>query len=923
MLARVLEKLLECLIPSSDGDEILGDLREGRRDAGRRGRWAAGWHVSRLAGMILYYAVVRAMNALRRRGRQLWRRSSMSELTHPPRAGVRILRLLIRGSSTSDLRFAARSLRRQPGFAIVAVGALAVGIAVNAIGFAILDAALWRPLPVPDADRLVSVRVHMPQEDRTPYPSIEQFLQWRARVADSVDAMVLYQGRRKLVEWPDGRVDDVSTQPVSEGFFSLLGAGAIHGRTLAAGDYEADATLVAVVSHDFWQRTMGADPGALGDVLRVNGLPYVIVGVLSPDFQFDTFSHDVFLPLRVAGPGAVDPAGDGGTVIARLRQGATEEQLVAELTAAILPDPDRDERPAAQWIAAVEPLRVRLYGWVGERFGPLIGVVAFVLLLVIANLANLTLVRATNRRRELAVRAALGAGRWQLARVVIAEVVVVAIAAAGLGLLLTSWGMSILVRMDPLGVASTHLKFDYRVAMAVLGIAAVAAALAAAWPAFSAFRTDYRRRRNDALRGRGGDWGARGRRTLVVAQVACAMLLVTGAGLLTKTIVRMYQYDPGFDTRNVLTFDTTLPDRYADDASRLVAMEQIVERIEALPGVVSVGAVAFGDYLASRNETEGGITLEGQQERLPQQGSWIDAALEAGSYSYSHRYFETQRIPVIRGRSFTDADYDRGTPTVALINEEAARRWWPEANGDVIGGRFKLGPPSSPNPWLTVVGVVATTRTTSVRGLERAPTPSVHLPLTAGAGTELATMPAETGTFYFYLRTDASPRALVPSARAALRDVDPDLLMRRPADQYLSMLNGISYYRASADVVLTFATFGLVLAAMGLYGTVACSVVRRTREIGIRIALGAEAADVLRTVMSESVMLAGLGIAAGLALSIGLTRALESMLFGVNPLDPYVFAAVATFFVAVVAAATYLPARRATRVDPMIALRID
>jgi putative ABC transport system permease protein len=477
--------------------------------------------------------------------------------------------------------------------------------------------------------------------------------------------------------------------------------------------------------------------------------------------------------------------------------------------------------------------------------------------------------------------------------------------------------------MDPLGVASTHLKFDYRVAIAVLGIAAIAAALATTWPALSAFRTDYRRRRSDALRGRGGDWGARGRRTLVVAQVACAMLLVTGAGLLTKTIVRMYQYDPGFDTRNVLTFYTTLPDRYADDASRLLAMDQIVERIEALPGVVSVGAVAFGDYLASRTETEGGITLEGQQERLPQQGSWIDAALETGSYSYSHRYFETQRIPVIRGRLFTDADYDRGTPTVVLINEEAARRWWPEANGNVIGRRFKLGPPSSPNPWLTVVGAVATTRGTSVRGLESGPSPRVHLPLTADAGTELATRPMETGSFDFYVRTDHSPLALVPSARAALRELDPDFLMRNPADQYLGMVDGISYYRASADVVLAFAAFGLALAAMGLYGTVAYGVVRRTREIGIRIALGAEGADVLRTLMRESVMLAGLGIAAGLALSFGLTRTLESMLFGVNPLDPTVFAAVSAFFVAVVAAATYLPARRATRVDPMIALRVD
>lgn len=807
-----------------------------------------------------------------------------------------------------DVKFAGRSLRRQPGFATLAVGTLAIGIAANATAFSIIDGALLRPLPIPHAERLMSVFVRSPQDDWQLFPAYANFRQWRAAGLSSADALVAYTSRYAHVVGADRVDDDALVQTVSDEFFAVTAARVAMGRTLSPSDYEADASPVVVLSHEFWQGRMAGDSNVLGRTLRLNGAPHTVVGVLFPGFRFESRTERVFRPLAAAATGEPE-ADEFVAVFARLREGATPEQLAAELQSL----KDQDLEPGRPTEVVLEPVRETLYGWAGSRFAPFMGIVAFVLMLVSANLANLALARSTNRRREMAVRAALGAGGGRLARQVGAEIAIVTLVAAGLGTLLASWGITVLLRLNPLSVAETAPRLDLRVLGFVAVIALFAGLFAALVPAVSAARADF----GGALRRSAQQASGRGRqgmmqRALVVFQVACSLLLLTGAGLLTKTIIRMQQYDPGFETRNLLSMYTTIPgDRYADATSRRLLVEQLFDSIRAVPGVLSVAAIGGGgSFFRGLTPTEGGITLEGQSERLP-----LAAVTERGSYRYiSASYFRTLQIPVMRGRPFADSDADRVASQVAIVNEEAANRWWPESAGNVVGRRFKLGPPSSPSPWITVVGVVKTYGTANVQTFSWPVAPRVYLPLAAGGSSDWPN---------YYIRTAASPLPLVGSLQAAVEEIDPTILVRRPLHLHDDLSEQVAYYSINANIVLAFSAFGLILSAMGIYGVVAFSVARRTHEIGIRKALGAQSRDLFRTVTREATILAIVGIMAGLALSAALTRGLESMLYGISPLDPIVFAVVSLFLALVIALATYLPARRAAQVDPIVALRAE
>lgn len=807
-----------------------------------------------------------------------------------------------------DVKSAGRSLQRQPAFTTLAVGTLAIGIAANATAFSIIDGALLRPLPIPHAERLMSVFVRSPQDDWQLFPPYANFRQWRAAGLSSADAVVAYTSRWNHVVGVDRMDDDALVQTVSDEFFAVMAARVAMGRRLSPSDYEPDASPVVILSHEFWQGRMASDPKVLGRTLRLNGTPHMVVGVLASGFRFESRTERVFRPLAAAAPGEPE-ADEFVRVFARLREGATPEQLATELQSF----KDQDLEAGRPTEVVLEPVRETLYGWAGSRFAPFMGVVAFVLMLVSANLANLALVRSTNRRREMAVRAALGAGGARLARQVGAEIAIVTLVAAGLGTLLASWGITFLLRMNPLSVADTAPRLDLRVLGFVAVIALFAGLFAALAPAVSAARADFRGALRQSAQQASGS-GRQGvmQRALVIFQIACCLLLLTGAGLLTKTIIRMQQYDPGFETRNLLSMYTTIPgDRYVDEAERIVLVEQLFDSIRAVPGVLSVAAIGGGgSFSRGLTVTEGGITLEGRSERLP-----LAAVTERGSYSYiSAGYFRTLQIPVVRGRPFANSDADRATSQVAIVNEEAAKRWWPESAGNVVGNRFKLGPPSSSSPWITVVGVVETYGSATVQAISWPMAPRVYLPLAAGG---LSDWPS------YYVRTAANPLALVRSLQTAVEEVDPGILMRNPRHLRDDLIEEVAYYGINANIVLAFSAFGLILSAMGIYGVVAYSVARRTREIGIRKALGAQSRDVFRTVTREGMILAIIGIMAGLALSAALTRGLESMLYGISPLDPIVFAVVSLFLALVIALATYLPARRAAQVDPIVALRAE
>jgi predicted permease len=562
----------------------------------------------------------------------------------------------------------------------------------------------------------------------------------------------------------------------------------------------------------------------------------------------------------------------------------------------------------------LEPMRDDLYGWATSRFAPFMGIVACVLLLVAANLANLVLVRATNRGGELAVRAALGAGRGRLARQVVLEVALVTAAAAALGTLLTSWGISLLVNKSPWQVAQTVPRLDARVATFAVAAALLAGLFAALAPALSAATGDFLGRLQQSARQASGGGAQRlARRALVVFQIACSLLLLTGAGLLTKTIIRMQQHDPGFEIDNLVNLYMTIPEgRYESAPERALLVDRLLDHLRAVPGVVSASITGGGDSALSRltqaAQTEGGITLEGHDQRL----SAAAVGGQARSSYIGEDYLATLGVPILRGRSFVEADGEAGAPLVAIVNEEAADRWWPA--GDALGKRFKLGPPDSPSPWITVVGVVRTYRSHYVSDFAQEDAPRLYLPLRRDAMSDWPS---------YYVRTAAAPGPLVGSFKAAIEEVDPAILFHRASHLRDERDSGLDRYAVDANVLLAFALFGVVIAAMGVYGVVAYGVAHRTREIGIRKALGARTGHVFRTVTRESVILAAIGIAAGLALSAALTRGLESMLHGLSPLDPTVYAVVSVLLALVVALATWLPARRATRVDPVVALRMD
>jgi predicted permease len=652
---------------------------------------------------------------------------------------------------------------------------------------------------------------------------------------------------------------------------------------------------------------MAADPDVLGRLLRVNGVPHRVVGVLAPGFRFESRVERAYSALPEAGPGS--PAPDEYIqTFARLREGSTPEQLAAELGALLAAD--AGAAPASR--VTFEPLRDRLYGWAADRFSPYMGVVAFVLLLVAANLATLVLVRSIRRRRELAVRAALGADRWRLARLLVAEVALVVAAATALGALLASWGIAAMVRLDLMGVAGTAPRLDARAIGFAMLVGLGAGVLAAVVPVAGLARADL----SDALRQSSGrTTGTRRQRTaqraLVVVQIACSLLLLVGAGLLTKTMVRMHRYDPGFETRNLLSMYTSVPEgRYTSEAERRLVIDQTIERIDAVPGVeVAAAVVGGGSFTRGSATRDAGITLEGESAALTP----ADYG-ERGSWSYvTAGYFRALGVTMRAGRPFTAADASPSAPPAAIVNEEAARRWWPDSP-TVVGRRLKFGGPDSAAPWLTVAGVAPTYGTAVAETMAWEPSPRVFLPL---GHDPVPDWPS------YYVRTTSSPMALLPAVRAAIDRVDPDILIRNPYDMEGQLAYEVSRYQVSVNVLMACAAFGALLAAMGLYGVVAHGVAARTREIGIRKALGATRRDVLRAVAGEGLVVTVVGLLAGLALSMALSRSLEAMLFGVDPLDPWVFASAAAGFTVIVAVATWLPARRATRVEPTIALRVE
>jgi predicted permease len=808
-----------------------------------------------------------------------------------------------------DLRLAWVGLRRAKGFTGAAVLTLAIGMAGTTAMFALVQGVLLRPLPVRGQDRLLVAWKKLGYTGSTHWPFRApdiDMISRESRVLESV-AGVSYYGAWPLVAVDNGFASDISGAAVAGDFFRVLGVEPILGRALRQADNVIGAENVLVITHGLWQRRYGASPEVIGRRVMVSERPFTIVGVMPPDVECP---HGVEAWMTVAtaastlsNPGFQEGVRRDVDLIARLRPGATIEQAASELaglTSRLEADAPADT--VRGWTPVVRSYEDLVVGDVRPALLVLFGAVGLVLLIASANVANLLLLRGEARRPELAVRAALGAGRGRLARQLLAESLLLALAAGVVGLAVTWWTLRALVAFVPYGLPRVDsVRIHAGVVLFTVAVAFLTAALAGLAPALSLARADVAAHLRSGGRGATGRAARRGRRGLVVAQVALAVTVVAAAGLLTHSLLRLQSVEMGLAADRLVFVWLALPQgKYADRTRHLQLLDEVVARLEAAPGIAGATPVNTPPFAGTGGWDAPEFTAEGQSAHVAATNPSLN--LE----SIHPNYFDTFGVTLVRGRGFTEADR-QGAPSVAVVSEDVAARTWP--GQDPVGQRIKLGGLDSAGPWRTVVGVARPTR---YRDLA-APRPTLYLP------AEQFVVAAQ----MLVLRT-GSPLALVARlARERVRAVDPAVQVTTVAP-FSQLLQGpLARPRFNAFLIGVFGVAALLLATIGLYAVVAASVRQRYREMGVRVALGATASDVRGLVLGEGLRLAGLGAAIGLAGAVVATRLLRGLLFDVHPLDPASLLAAVLLLVGVSALASYMPARRAARMDPVAMLRAD
>ena len=798
-----------------------------------------------------------------------------------------------------DLRHAVRLLGRAPGFTAVAVTALAIGIGANTAIFSVINTLLIQPLPYPDADRLAIVWEHnIPRDNRSNVVSPGNFIHWR-EMNRSFEALAATSFTFKMTLAGYGDPQEFPARVTTAELFPILGVQPLVGRTFTAEE-DRPQSRVAVISERMWRQVFNADRSILDRSVTLNGLPNTILGVLPATFSFLDSSVDIWIPVGFP-PEARTTRGRGITVVGRLKQGVTaataHEDMVrvhAELTR-MFPNFNTG------WTARVIPLREQLTGEVRPALFVLLGAVAFVLLIACANVANLLLARATARQRELAVRAALGAGRGRLIRQMLGESLVLAAAGGAAGLLLAVWAVRVL-RV----AAADRLPIPRFEAVTidgwVLAFTALATIVSGVFfglvPALSASRSDLHESLKEGGRTGSAARGARARSSFVVIEVAVALVLLVGAGLLIRSFAHLLSLDPGFNAERIATMRISLPgSRYPEPALRVQFFQRLFERVDALPGLNAAGAISWLPLAGPGSATRFAIVGK------PPAPSGLEPVCDVRIIV--NDYFEALQMPLVRGRFF-DARDGGATSNRVVINETMARQYFP--GEDPIGKRLKVNFGVEGDD--EIIGIVGDVRHTS---LEREPRATVYWPYERVSSNSM--------TLAVKAARDTDP--LVGGVIAAVRALDPQLAV----GDIRSMEDVVSRSVAQREFVMTlltiFAGAALLLAAVGIYGVIAYSVTQRTQEIGIRMALGAQRSQVLRMVMTHAVKLAAIGITLGSIGALALTRLMEDLLFATRPYDPLTFGAVAAVLAAIALAASYLPGLRATRVDPVIALRSE
>lgn len=800
-----------------------------------------------------------------------------------------------------DLIYCFRMLRKRPSFTLVAVLTLALAIGASTALFSIVNVVVLNPFPYKDPSHLFFVRQSLPKL------GVQD--QFRSSGPEYVDVANSGVFERVTAFEPVSRNLTGSAEPerifaakVSTDFFTILGAEPLLGRTIAPNEQGPNGERVLVISHGLWQRRFGGDAAVLGQKVSLDDEPFTIIGVMPPQFRFEEMQAWFPFPFDLGGGVRT---GRAYVVLGRINSATSVQQVNAGL-AKLARQNEQDFGGTNQEYAGraiyVQPLAEFYLGPVRRALFILLGAVALVLLIACANIANLLLAKSMGRAHEIAIRKSMGASRARIIRQMLVESAVLGLLGGGLGLLIASWGTRGLVSLIPGTIpANLEISMNLQVLLFTLVVSVVTAFIFGLWPAIQGSRTQTREALQSASqRATAGAGARRAQSVLVIAEVALSLILLVMAGLMIRSFAKLTNIDPGMSTANVMSMRINRsPSKSKNGALNGVFFQSVIDRVKTVPGIESAAVASHVPFVYTEDWA---ITVESATNTGTQTQS-IDTR------SVSADYFNTMQIPVVGGQVFSLEDGPQSQPVV-VVNESMVNRYWPNQNP--IGQRIKAGNADSKNPWFTVKGVV---KDSAQASLDRGIRPEVYFPLGQMAGYYRRMNLA--------VRTSVDPKSTLAAIQAAIREVDKDQPVYQVQTIDELIRESVGTRRFALTILILFAVLALVLAVSGIYGVISYSVTQRTQEIGIRMALGAEGKDVLRLVLGQFMRLTFAGVALGLVAAYALTRLMTSLLFGVTPTDVMTFILVSVSLSLVALIACLIPARRATRVDPLVALRYE
>ena len=797
------------------------------------------------------------------------------------------------GSVWQDLRYAVRILRKNPGFAVIAVVTMMLGIGANTAIFSVVNGALLRTLPY-DATRLVAVESLNPQKEKRAWGvSPADFWDWKDR-NQTFEQLTMYSGGGVGLKETE-RVETIPSARVAVNFFETFGAKPALGRTFVNEEGFLNGPQAIILSHRLWQTRYGGDPSIVGRTIKTDEGAVTVVGVMSPDFKYPGYA-EVWTPIARDSGEMKYRANRYFQAVGRIKPGETIESAQAEMTAVAAQLVEAFPRENEGWTIQLTDWRRSLVQDSRKALLILMSAVGFLLLIACANVANLLLARAATRRREIAIRLALGASRWTVLRQLLTESLLLGLLGGALGLLLAVWGVDALMRLLPklnftfqsLYLMRDEIRIDRVVLLFALGVSIVTGLIFGLVPGWQVSKTDVNESLKESSRGSGGN--QRPHSALVIAEIALALVLLVGAGLLMNSFARMLRVDPGYDPQALMAMPLSFPAQ-----NKNAFAQQVMERVAATPHVASVAMMSF--------PTLGGLNFPFNRVGNPFPNGDVTAAYSA----ISPDYFRTLKTPLRTGRDFDDRDLPN-TPGVAIVNETMARQYF--ADEDPIGQRIVINYLNQPVT-RQIVGIVGDIKQEEP---SKPTKPEIFVPF--------AQLPWFSGTLL--VRTsNSNPLALRNAVQQAIWSVNPELPESKAETLEKTLVGQVAEPRLYALLLGIFASIAVVLAAIGIYGVMSYTVTQRKHEIGLRMALGAEAGDVRKMIIGSGMVLTLAGLSSGLLASLALTRLMRNLLFEVSPTDPLTYAGVAVLLAGIAMLACYIPARRASKVDPMVALRCE